>query len=324
MGNAYSVIKTPDTEAWHAIRDQHLGGSDAAVVAGISPFKSPLRLWMEKTGAIPREDLDGVGCVFWGTTLEPVVADHYARQHHGQVKVRRQPGFLVSKAHPFMGASLDRRVTDKDRGRGILEVKTTSAWNADAWTVTDDNPAGVPDAYQLQVQHYMAVTGDQFADVACLVGGQDYQERTIYRDQDLIDVLVELEARFWSMVQSGTMPEAIGHTDEAQALLARFPGSSEEVLDLSGSEAVELMNDYLAAKADEEAAQARKRQAASGLKVLMGDHTKGKVGSAKVAWSRFDRANTDLKALREEAPDLVAKYTTKSPSERFIITPGKA
>lgn len=34
---------------WLEVRNQGIGGSDASVVCGISRYKSPVELWMEKT-----------------------------------------------------------------------------------------------------------------------------------------------------------------------------------------------------------------------------------------------------------------------------------
>ncbi len=37
-------------EEWLTIRQQGIGSSDAAVAVGLSPYKSALWLWLEKTG----------------------------------------------------------------------------------------------------------------------------------------------------------------------------------------------------------------------------------------------------------------------------------
>ena len=55
----------------------YLGGSDAAVVLGISPWKSRYQLWCEKTGAEPIPNLDGVDYIYFGQVLEPIVASEF-------------------------------------------------------------------------------------------------------------------------------------------------------------------------------------------------------------------------------------------------------
>lgn len=43
-------------EDWLEYRKAGIGGSDAAVVCGISRYKSPVELWMEKTGQLPAQE----------------------------------------------------------------------------------------------------------------------------------------------------------------------------------------------------------------------------------------------------------------------------
>ncbi|MCM1277019.1 MAG: YqaJ viral recombinase family protein, partial [Lachnospiraceae bacterium] len=43
-------------EEWLEFRKKGVGGSDAAVVCGISKYKSPVELWMEKTNRMPPQE----------------------------------------------------------------------------------------------------------------------------------------------------------------------------------------------------------------------------------------------------------------------------
>ena len=58
-------------EEWLQIRLQGIGSSDAAVAIGLSPYKSPLSLWLEKTQRKAPDDLSQKEAVVWGTVLEP-------------------------------------------------------------------------------------------------------------------------------------------------------------------------------------------------------------------------------------------------------------
>lgn len=56
-------------EEWLSWRNKGIGGSDVAAVCGISKYKSPVELWMEKTGQLePKESGEAA---YWGTILEP-------------------------------------------------------------------------------------------------------------------------------------------------------------------------------------------------------------------------------------------------------------
>src|SRR5690606_13710999 len=58
--------------------------SDAAAAVGLNPYKSQLELWMEKTGRdadLPKPDpKDTTEPVYWGTLLEPIVAESYTQK----------------------------------------------------------------------------------------------------------------------------------------------------------------------------------------------------------------------------------------------------
>ena len=60
-------------------RGQGLGSSDAAPAVGMSKWKSPVELWLEKTGRVPREDLSKdpkkAELLRFGNRMEQIVAD---------------------------------------------------------------------------------------------------------------------------------------------------------------------------------------------------------------------------------------------------------
>ena len=140
-----------DRQAWLAIRQRGIGSSDAAAAVGLSPYKSPLTLWLEKTGRQLPEDVSGKEAVRWGTVLEPVLARVYA-ERTGR-RVRRVNAVLQHPGHAFMLANLDREVVGEAAGPGVLEIKTAGWHSAPQW---ED---GIPVACQCQVLHQLAVTG---------------------------------------------------------------------------------------------------------------------------------------------------------------------
>ncbi|CAM5208732.1 hypothetical protein CDEN61S_03791 [Castellaniella denitrificans] len=110
---------------WLEVRKTGIGGSDAAAAVGLSPYKSPLELWLEKTGrdaTLPKPDpQDTTEPVYWGTLLEPIVAASYTQQT-GR-KVRKVNAVLQHPQHPWMLANLDREVIGGGSVQ-ILECKT--------------------------------------------------------------------------------------------------------------------------------------------------------------------------------------------------------
>lgn len=58
-------------EDWLEYRKLGIGGSDASVVCGISRYKSPVELWMEKTNQLPQQEAGEAP--YWGTILEAII-----------------------------------------------------------------------------------------------------------------------------------------------------------------------------------------------------------------------------------------------------------
>src|SRR5690606_18624951 len=143
--------------------------------------------------------------------LEPIVAEHYS-QRTGN-KVRRVNAVLQhpDKDKSWMLANLDYAVTANDEVQ-ILECKTAGEWGEKLWR------NGVPEYVQCQVQHQLAVTGKQAADVCVLICGQRIEIFRIERDEEVINRIIYLERQFWHYVETDTPPPADG-SDSAELAL---------------------------------------------------------------------------------------------------------
>jgi len=191
----YTVVTTAaqGSDEWLDARRNGIGGSDVAAVLGANPWRTPLEVWLSKTGQ--GETFTGSEKADWGHRLEPVVRDHYASLHpHWWVD--EVPGVLAHPDVPIAMASLDGLVNAKEGQHG-LEVKTTGQ----SW----DRP---PDMYLYQVAWYMAVTGLPRFDFAVLTRGQQYAEYTVERDDRLCtDMLTYVDDWWTTYVMAGQMPD---------------------------------------------------------------------------------------------------------------------
>ena len=92
--------RTPEWAAWRA------GGvtaSEAAVILGRSPYKTPWRLWAERTGVAAAEDLSAKPCVQRGIALEDQARQGFEDRHSTILL----PLCVQSDEHPILRASLD-------------------------------------------------------------------------------------------------------------------------------------------------------------------------------------------------------------------------
>jgi len=307
-----------DRAEWLEARRQGIGGSDAAAVMGLSPYKSAYELWLEKRGELQEEDLSDNEAVHFGTVLEDVVATEYARRT-GR-KVSRVNCILQHPEHPYMLANLDRRVVGERR---ILECKTADRFTLPMWGEAGTDQ--VPDHYHLQVTHYMAVTGAEVADLAVLIGGNEFRIYTIERDQELIDMVYDQEAEFWRMVQDGGPPDVDGSAATSALLKRLYPSSTGARIDLPGDGGawVEKLRE---AKQDVEWATSRLDEAKHRIQVLAGEASEIFVGDRLVAtWRQSkDRSAFDQAAFKSAHPDLFKQFSAARPGPRtFLIKKGK-
>lgn len=294
---------------WLEYRKQGIGGSDASVVCGISRYKSPVELWMEKTNQIPCQEAGEAA--YWGTQLEAMVRTEFSKRTG--VEVRRVFQLLQSAEHPFMLANLDGVCEHPDLGTCVFEAKTASAYKAGEW---DD---AIPDEYMLQIQHYMAVTGYQGAYIAVLIGGNTFRWRFVARDEGLIASLIELEADFWNHVKDGTPPPLDGSNAVARFLSEQFPSSAPQSQIILPDTAAELLRQYDAACEQLENITQQKQQVENLLKQMMGENEIGKLENHIVTWKSIAQERLDSKTLKAEHPALYRKYTNRTSYRRFSV-----
>lgn len=312
QGNAIRLVSTKNLsrQEWLDVRNGGIGSSDAAAAIGLSPYKSPLELWLEKSGRKAPDDLSQSEAVFWGTTLEPILAKVYAERTGN--KARRVNAVLQHPQHPFMLANLDRAIGSD----GVLEIKTAGHHSAVFW---ED---GIPEAYQWQVLHQLAVTGKTWADVAVLIGGQDFRIYRIERDDDKIAALIEREAIFWQKVMTDVTPETDGSESSGRALAWMYPKDMGDTLDFTESTTLNsLFAELLTFKRQRtqlEFLEATHRQS---IQAAMGNASSAVLIGGRVSWKKArDSVTTDVKRLLQEHPELTAQYETTVPgSRRFLM-----
>lgn len=294
---------------WLEYRKQGIGGSDASVVCGISRYKSPVELWMEKTNQIPCQEAGEAA--YWGTQLEAMVRTEFSKRTG--VEVRRVLQLLQSAEYPFMLANLDGVCEHPDLGTCVFEAKTASAYKAGEW---DD---AIPDEYMLQIQHYMAVTGYQGAYIAVLIGGNTFRWRFVARDESLVASLIELEADFWNHVKDGTPPPLDGSNAAVRFLSEQFPNSTPQSQIILPDTAAELLRQYEDACEQLEDIAQQKQQAENLLKQMMGENEIGKLENHIVTWKSIAQERLDSKTLKAEHPALYRKYTNRTSYRRFSV-----
>lgn len=310
-----SVKDAEDHEKWLEARALGIGGSDAAVIMGMNPYKSPYQLWLEKTGQAEAPDLSDNQYVYWGTKNEANIADWFQEETGRKVK---RLGTLRSKEYPFMLANVDRTVVGENAG---LEIKTAGVRQYRKWK--DDE---IPDAYYCQCLHYMAVTGADYWYIAVLLGGNEAKWKRIERNEEDIQHLIMAETDFWKLVETRTPPPVDGSDSCAAALSAQYKGGDPNfsvVLQPSAEDVIEsLEND----KAIMDALKKQITEKENRLKALLGNAEEGTTDHYRVLWkTQAGRPSVPLAKIKKQAPDVYQLLEGKGcitigkPSRRFSI-----
>lgn len=295
-------------EEWLRLRNQGIGGSDIAAIAGVNPWETALSVYLRKVGELPEKE--ETEAMRWGTLLEPLIADEYKRRHP-EARVRRVNAVLRHPEVPYFLANIDREVRIKGAPPMLLEIKTTSAWQGGRWR------EDVPDHVMCQVQWYLGITGYPTAVVAVLIGGNQYREFEITRDDEIIGYLHEIGRRFWEEHVIPRVPPAIESAD-LKTVEAMHPNGNGQAIELPPT-AKGLLDEYDAAKEAERQATKRREEIEAKIKAMLGDNEVGYVGERTVKWATVTTNRLDTKALKLDHPEIYDRYVRTSAYRRFEV-----
>lgn len=291
-------------------RKSGIGGSDVAAVLGVSKWKTPYQLWLDKTSDTVTEKESEL--LHFGSVLEQVIADEYARRNN--VKVLRRNQMYRHAEHPELIANIDRYIV----GGKILECKTCNAFASSKFGEGGDE---VPDEYLLQVQHYMHVTGYHSADLAVLIGGNEYRQFSLTYDADLANYAADKCVAFWNDYVVPQVPPPATAGDD----LVRYYNAKSGATITATEEIAELLEEYKRLKEVEKEAKADLEAIATQVKLFAGENEiiKDVSGKTIATWKKGkDRATVDWKALAADkgiTAEDTAFFTNYSPTRTFSV-----
>ena len=174
-----------------------VGGSDVATIFGLSPWMTPLELWMVKKGRMKPKSPPNPDQLAMGHMLEPIAAHFYAQRTGNTVT---DDNYLYQHATlEYALANIDRRYTRKEDGEGgVLECKSLTYHKAADWA-----DGAIPIYYELQLRYYLAVLDEKHGAFSALWGNNpenDLATPHIERVQAKEDIIFEkLDRWIWSL-----------------------------------------------------------------------------------------------------------------------------
>lgn len=202
-------------EEWLAARSGRIGGSDAAAIVGLNPYKTNVQLWEEKAGLRQPEDISDKPYVKYGIAAEDHLRELFKLDFAEYQVLYEEGNMWFNDKFPFAHASLDGWLVDQQGRKGILEIKTTNilqSMQKEKWK------GRIPDNYYIQLLHYFMVTEFDFAILKAQLKfdyGGDIVLHTrhymIERSEVEADIqyLQNSEKTFWKQLQAGHKPALI-------------------------------------------------------------------------------------------------------------------
>ena len=328
-------------DAWLSERDKGIGGSDAGIIMGVSPYKSRFGLYAEKVGTIVN-DFQGNEATEWGHALERPVAERYAATTQNAVvayPAMLQHGlhdcllanvdfFIVEPSEAFPAGVVTDVVPVKDEATGewnlphaiaILEIKTSGIvghGNARQW-----EGDGVPAGYVWQGAHYALVTGVHHVVYAALIGGHGLQIRDRVFTGSILENLMREELAFWDSVEGrAPAPDPTGADSDFDALKSLYPVSEAEVVEAT-AEVAEALGKYRRIKAQVTELESALKEHRATVEAHLGsaDTLVDAAGNVMATFkSNKETATVDTKRLLAEHPELADEYKTTRAGARVL------
>lgn len=284
-------------------RSLYIGGSDAAAILGLSPWKTTLDVYLDKVvGKNEEVDASKAKIFARGKRMEPYIIDLFAEET-GLVIARRGCRYQHPE-YPFLCAEID---AEAESGENI-EIKTVHPFASKDWGIMDTDD--IPVYYAAQAMHGLMVTGKQVCIFGAMIGMDDFRTYRVERDEDVITSLRQKEIDFWNMVQNRTPPEP-QTTSDAERLFKKDNGSSVE----ADENAIETILNLKELKAQKKELEAAIDGEEAKLKIAMKDASIITMsGNPLATWKCQVTNRFNQKEFQEAHPALFEQFKRQSES----------
>lgn len=315
--NKFNVHPYNSHDEWLALRRQFIGGSDIAAICGLNPWKTPLQVWLEKKGRSVEWTSEKAEL---GHKLEPIIREMYEQKEGRKIIL---PSVIYSSG--IAGASTDGIILLSDVSHldthiddpcktwdGVFEAKHPGWRQAYRW---ENNQT--PEEYRCQVVWYMGILGLEWADIAALIGGDDWQTRRIDFDAELFGLMRQRAEQWWrDYIQGNTEPPAEAQDNEVLTQLHR-PDPALTV-DLAPEDSYTVLT-YCTLDDQIKKLEEEKEKCAAILKQKMIGYSQGFVDGYRIDWKENTQQRLDTKRLKAERPDIYKEFVKETISKPFNV-----
>ncbi len=275
-------LKGKVSEMTHAEWRSTLGASDAPAIAGLNPWRTPMAVFLEKTGAVPA--FEGNERTEIGLEVQGAILRMFSRRVG--LEVAPNENVYLHYDYPFISATPDAFCVET-LSTPPVEVKNVGINLAKKWR------EGIPDDAHIQLMQQMAVCHSDHGYAVALIAGSAIVHYRVERDEKVIQKIIEIEHRFWDLLESKTPPPLTEHDDAYISSL--YPQDDGREVILPESAAAWLLQ-YTQASEQERRAEKLKKQARAELLSLIGSARRGKLGQYIIDFRTVSRAAHTVKS----------------------------
>lgn len=299
-------------------RRRFIGGSDAAVILGVSPWKTPLQLYEQKIAEERAPEIE-TPVLRRGKRWEPIAREMLvdALQDMGHdVEVLHFGQRYVDPTHDYFASEIDVELRlDGEHVNG--ELKTVHPFKAHEWG--EEGSEEVPIHYAAQSMWGLGITSRQTCIVGALFGADQLVPFKVLRDDETIAAMREKSERFWTENVLARVPPPPSNMADIMALFAKTNGKPVELDDAVLGTLQQLRQVRERIKAFEEEEER--------LAFAICEHVCGQWGGpvsnapdvddavlmhdgkTVATWKKQRGTHLDQQALKAAHPDIIEKFT---------------
>lgn len=310
------------TESVRHDRSKFIGGSDAAAIIGLSPWATPVELWMQKTGRAPKDVIDPARQKMFdrGHKLEPFIREMVIdklRERGHLVELIAVNARYIDPEHSFMSCEIDFELM-LDGEHINCDAKSVSGFARKKWGEEDTEE--VPIEYAAQFMHGLMITDRSKCLVAALRSFDDVDIYWTYRDDEVVDAMRKKEVMFWNEHVLTDVPPDTFTFDDVKLLFPNDNGQAVEASDDIAEKVAQLKDVKEKIKAFEEAEEALKQEIAD----FISPNALLNYGGRELAsWKGQGYSRFDDKRFRNEHAALAAQFTNHSTIRVLRLKKGK-
>jgi putative phage-type endonuclease len=306
-------------EQWLASRRKGIGGTDASAILGFSPWRTPMDVWLDKTGRTDVEpeviDPDRKFLLDLGTEMEKGIARLYTIKTGRELEPIPENALMWHRKFPILVGTPDRLVVGESRG---VEIKTENSFQRKFGDLGE--PDAIPEHYEIQCRHYMAITDRDVWDIPVLKGAAKLDVHTIERDLELEELMISQLLEWWDKHVLADEPPPIDGSDSWKFHLTRQYKANIRPIAPGNEVAAEWIRKRELAKAQEEHWSGAKSYAENQLRAIIGEHDGIEGDFGRVTWKKTrDSKETDFEAAFAEARDRVLKSAEAEKRPELLV-----